>query len=135
TPVTAMLSGGLDSSAMVSVAAKLLEAQNSRLSTVSAIVTDDRRRLIPDERRFMEEFSSWPNIDFMYITDEDRGPFDAVEQLVGLCESPVIISRHYLYTAFTEAALNRGSKVMLDGLFGELGPTFHGDGYYAELLL
>jgi asparagine synthase (glutamine-hydrolysing) len=134
-PIAAMLSGGIDSSSVVSVAAQLLNEQGQRLTTISGVVPEQCRGRIEDERYYIDQFQSWPNIDMKYVSDPQRGPFDDLEELIEGYESPFASSRHYMYSAIAVAARSAGARVILDGFLGELGPTFHGNGYYAELLV
>ncbi|MBT5873548.1 MAG: asparagine synthetase B, partial [Candidatus Latescibacteria bacterium] len=55
TPVAALLSGGLDSSAIVAVAAQILAERGERLQTIAAVVPGD----IKDERHYIEQFQTW----------------------------------------------------------------------------
>ena len=134
-PVASLLSGGLDSSLLTAVAAKVLEEKGQRLHTFSAVLPDGYAGSGTDERYYIDQFKSFPNIDMEYITAAGRGPFDDLENLVHGGEMPFYTSRHYLYSAFAEAAQKIGARVLLDGCFGEMGPSFHGNGYLAELLL
>jgi asparagine synthase (glutamine-hydrolysing) len=134
-PVAALLSGGLDSSAVVATAAHLLRRQNRSLLTLSAVLPPGSQAGVADEKPFMDQFQKWDNIEMVFITDTWRGPFDDLERLVWSGEGPHYTSRHYLYTAFAEAATQRQARLMFDGCGGELGPTYRGDGYYTELLL
>ncbi len=134
-PVTALLSGGLDSSAIVSVAAKILEKQNRQLHTLSAVLPAANDESLEDESFFINHFQTFPNVSINYVTAAGKGPFDNIEKLVWQNDTPQITSRHYLYTAFGECARKNGSRVILDGGGGELGATFHGTGCYAEMFL
>lgn len=134
-PVTALLSGGLDSSAVTAVAAKVLEKQNKPLQVLSAVLPDPNDRVLKDEREYIDLFRSFPNINIHYITAPDRGFFSGLEALQTTIYAPNLISRHYLYTAFAEKAQELGSRTILDGGGGELSLTFHGNGSYAELFL
>ena len=134
-PVVALLSGGLDSSAIVATAAQLLRQQNRQLITLSAVLPPDSEAGVKDEKPFIDQFQAWDNIEQVYITDPWRGPFDHLEQLVGGAETPTHTQSHYLYTAFADAARQRQARMLMDGVGGELGPTFPGNGYYSELLL
>ena len=86
-----------------------------------------------DERAYIDLLQGAENLDIRYITDPGRGPFDDLDRLVRGGDSPGYTSRHYLYTAFAAAAGQHHGRVLLDGAGGEIGPSFHGDGYYAEL--
>ncbi len=131
-PVAALLSGGLDSSSVVSVASRVLQEAGQQLITLSAVVAEDERAMFPDEREFMDEFRAWSNLERVLITAEGRGPFDEVEKLVRGADSTLHTSRHYLYTAFAEAARARGARVILDGVGGEWGVSGYGEGLLAE---
>lgn len=134
-PVTALLSGGLDSSAIVSVAAKVLEKQNKQLHTLSVVLPEENDGVIEDERYFINQFRAFQNVSINYVTAAERGPFDDLEKLVWAVDMPLESSRHYIYTALAEQTRKTGSRVILDGQGGELGPTFHGYGCYAEMFL
>ncbi len=134
-PVAALLSGGLDSSSVVAVAAQILKEKNRSLQVISAVSSPDLMTDIRDEQPYINQFRTWDNIDIEYITDEQRGPFDNLERLVWGAESPMITSRHYLYGAFVDAARRHQAPVLLDGIGGELGPTCAGPGYLAELMM
>ena len=132
-PAAALLSGGLDSSAVVSVAARALERQNKELHVLSAVLADASDPVLTDEREFIDQFRPWPNVTISYVTAPGRGPFDNLEQLVWNFDSPLITSRHYLYSAFAHTAKALGAWSILDGAGGELGPSYYGDFYEAEL--
>jgi asparagine synthase (glutamine-hydrolysing) len=130
-PVTPLLSGGLDSSSIAAVAARILEKQNKQLNVLSAVLPEDSE--LSDERFFINRFRDFPNVKINYVTAPDKAPFDDLNDLFARYDSPVLTSRHYLYQAFKDAAADLGSHSILDGSGGELGATFHGDGCYAEL--
>lgn len=132
-PVTALLSGGLDSSAVVSIAAKILESQNRQLEVFSAVLPDGSDPSLTDERYYIDQFKSFPNVKINYITAPNKGFFSDLGKLQNTIYIPNLISRHYLYAAFADAARQSGSRVILDGGGGEIGVSFHGDGAYAEL--
>ena len=134
-PVTSLCSGGLDSSAVTGTAAQLLRGDGRRLTALSAMLPEGYQGRFMDERHYVELLKDKENLDIEYIIDPWRGPFDGIERLVRGGESPLYTSRHYLYTAFADATRRLGGRIVLDGTGGELGPSFHGDGYYAELFL
>lgn len=131
-PVAALLSGGLDSSSLVAVAARVLEERGKPLLTLSSHAAEGDA---PDEKPFIETFRDWPNVDVHYIDAAGMGPFDDIDAAIERHEEPALTSRHYLYTAFGEECRKRGVRVLLDGCGGELGATFNGDGCWPELLL
>lgn len=132
-PVTATLSGGLDSSSIVSVAAKILERQNRELHVFSAVLPDRHDRVLKDERYYIDQFKSFPNVKIHYVTAEGKGFLSDLDKPGRYMAAPSLSSRHYLVTDFIEKAQSLNSKVILDGVFGELSGTTKGDGLYAEL--
>lgn len=132
-PVASLLSGGLDSSSVVTTASHLIEQSGQELTTFSAVLPDNARSGLIDEREYIDLFRDRPNLNMAYITERQRGPFDDVGALVHGGDRPTFTSRHYLYSAFSQAARERGIRTILDGTGGEFGPTFHGHGYLAEL--
>jgi len=131
-PVTALLSGGLDSSSVVSVAAKILEKQNKELHVFSAVLPDENDPIFKDERYYINLFKSFPNVTIHYSAPPDKGFLSHMDKLNNL-SSPGISSRHFLVRDFYEKAKGLNSRVILDGLFGELSATNYGEGFYAEL--
>lgn len=129
-PVTALLSGGLDSSAIVAATAKILQGKGQRLTTLSSVATDQWAGQVVDERHYIDQFKTFKNLDMHYIQDDQIGPFSNMEGWND--DAPFRISRHFLYTAFCQAAQDLGSRVVLEGVFGEHGPSFHGLGCLAD---
>jgi asparagine synthase (glutamine-hydrolysing) len=129
----AFLSGGLDSSAVVAIAARCLEKDNRPLITLSSVMPDPSPPGLTDEREYIDEFRSWPNVRREYVTAPGRGPFDHIEDLSYFERAFTWSSRHYLYNAFQETAAARGLDVLMDGVGGELGPSCWGQDYHLEL--
>jgi asparagine synthase (glutamine-hydrolysing) len=133
-PVVALYSGGLDSSGITAAAAKLMKAKQGRkLTALAAVLPPGYQGSGTDERYYIDLMQGRDDLTIEYICDPERGPFDRLAELIRGGESPAYTSRHYLYSTFADAAERQGARVILDGCFGEMGPSFHGDGYYAEL--
>jgi len=130
----ALLSGGLDSSSITAVAAIALRKQNRALTVFSSVLPSRLLGELADERAYIRELACFDNIAFVDIADESTGPFDAIDDLIADSGTPLNASRHYLYSSFAQAARARGATSILDGCFGELGPTHHGQRFYPELL-
>jgi len=132
TGVAAFLSGGLDSSALVGVAARCLEKSNRSVLALAAVLPEVSKPQFRDEREFIDEFSTWPNVTVRHVAPEGGGPFDGIED--ALCfEAGVRYSRQYLFDAMQDVAIRSGAGVILDGMGGEAGATTWGQGYYLEL--
>jgi asparagine synthase (glutamine-hydrolysing) len=134
-PVAALLSGGLDSSSIVSIAARCLEKRNRQLTAISAVLPEERLAQFKDESDYINEFRSWPNVRIEYVTARGRGPFDCLNDLSRFAVFPLRISRFYLNEECEKAALASGSRSLLWGVGGELGPTSHNHRYLLELAI
>jgi asparagine synthase (glutamine-hydrolysing) len=134
-PVAALLSGGLDSSSVTAVAARCLEKQNRQLTTISAVVPEEHRARFPDERDYINEFRSWPNIRMEYVTAPGRGPFDSLHDLKRLRGSPTMGATFYLGEELEKAALCNGAESLFGGWGGEWAATAWGNRYYLEMAL
>jgi asparagine synthase (glutamine-hydrolysing) len=131
--VAAYLSGGLDSSSLVAIAARCLEKSNRSILAIAAVLPDDSKPQFTDEREFIDEFRAWPNVDIEYVAPSDGGPFDGIEDSSRFESSPIRYSRQYLDVALQDIAFRRGADVILAGQGGETGPTTWATGYYLEL--
>jgi asparagine synthase (glutamine-hydrolysing) len=132
-PVITLHSGGLDSSSITAMAAHLLAQDGKSLTALSAVLPAGYEGEMKDESHYIR-LLQLPNLHIQPVLDTWRGPFDGLDDpdyyRTGFHKS----SRYYLYKAFATAASAQGARIILDGCFGEKGPSFHGNGYYAELL-
>lgn len=133
-PVLSLLSGGLDSSGIVAMASDRLKDSSRPIETFSS-VPEERGAEHNGDVPYINTFERFSNVRLNALPVRGAGPFDDLEGLIERYESPLAPRAHYLYGAFTDAAIERGGRVVLDGVGGELGPTFHGTGYFPELLL
>lgn len=134
-PVASTLSGGLDSSSITAMAASLLAKENQSLRTYSVIKAPEYADQCVDEQEFIDCFNDTPNLNRSYISDIWRGPFDDLEALIFAGESPDFTSRHFHLSAFASQMKQRDERVLMIGQYGEAGPSFNGQGYYAELFI
>lgn len=132
TGVAAFLSGGLDSSALVGIAARCLEKSNRGIVALAAVLPEGSKPQFSDEREFIDAFRAWPNITIEYVAPEDGGPFDGIED-ASYFEAGLRYSRQYLLDAMQDTAIRGGADVILVGVGGEAGATAWGHGYYLEL--
>lgn len=129
----ALLSGGLDSSSIVSTAAKILEKQNREINVFAGVIDDDENGRFSDERGYIDRFKNFPNVRINYVTAPGAGPFSGLDEIFEHYHTPQLTSRHYLYRAFVRGARSIGARVLFDGCFGEMGATSHGRGGLAEM--
>jgi asparagine synthase (glutamine-hydrolysing) len=134
-PVASLLSGGLDSSSIVAIAARCLEKQNRELIAISAVLPEESRARFADERDYIDEFRSWPNINIEYVTARGRGPFDSLSDPSRFIAFPLRSSRFYLNEECEKTALAGGARKLLWGFGGEFGVSSWSERYYLELAI
>jgi asparagine synthase (glutamine-hydrolysing) len=134
-PVASLLSGGLDSSAIVSAASRVLADQNKRLVTLSSVPMPAAREHVTGEQDYVDLLSNIENLDMHYVSVPDSGAFDQLETLVQSASLCSYSYQHFLYTALVRAAGKNDARVILDGHGGEYSASSHPRGYLAELLL
>lgn len=128
--ICSLLSGGLDSSSITAMAAQTLFKDNHRsLYSLSAVLPHDNTT-DRDESYFIN-LLKFENLHKEFINDSLIGPFDS---LCNITLHPAYTSRHYLYKAFSDRAHNLNSNIILDGGFGEFGPTYWADERLTEML-
>lgn len=129
----ALLSGGLDSSAIVGTAAQFVAAGQAPLLALAAVPPGERDPRTPDEREFIDEFRSWEQVQIEMVTAEGHGPFDRIEEPERFAVGPGVVRTFYLYDAFAAAARSNGAEIVFDGFMGEIGMTAWARRYYLEL--
>jgi asparagine synthase (glutamine-hydrolysing) len=134
-PVASLLSGGLDSSGVVAVAARCLAKQNRELTAISAVLPEETRGYFADEREYIDEFRPWPNIRIQYVTAHGRGPFDSLSEPGRFAAFPLRTSRFYLNDECEKTAIAAGARKLLWGLGGEFGVSSWSERYYLELAI
>lgn len=122
-----MLSGGLDSGSVASVAARELAKQGKRLKAFSSVPMESYRnwlpkRLLADERQYTEVYKEFfDNIDIQYCSSEGRNSFAGIDRFLRILEQPYKIVENIFWVDELEAkAAAGGCKVLLDGQFGNL---------------
>jgi len=134
-PVASLLSGGLDSSSIVSVASRILAEENRSLITLSSVPMPEARGQVVDERDYIDLFRTLENLEMHEVFAPGCGPFDDLESLVKTGSLCSYSFQHFLYTAFVREARKNGARVILDGHGGEFSASCELSGYMAELFL
>jgi asparagine synthase (glutamine-hydrolysing) len=129
-----MLSGGLDSSSIVTTADELRgDEDDFRLYTYSAVF-DEEELPSSDEREYidavLEECSATPR----FFRGDQRDPLGDLETILYHSETPVLGNNFYLSWNVYRAAGEDGVRVLLDGTGGDQVVS-HGMGYLPELAL
>lgn len=128
----ALLSGGLDSSSVVSLGARYMSGSNRSLTALAAVVPDELKPQIADEREYVEEFRGFPGVRIKYVTPTG-GPFDWIGDPARFETAFLRSSRGYVYDALESAAIAANANILLEGDGGEFGATNWGAPYFAEL--
>lgn len=134
-PVSCLLSGGLDSSAIAAVAAKKLQHENTRLHAISRVLPHDHKGPEQDERYYMQLVRDQWDINIHYVSPAGSGVYEGLEQEMFRAGHPFIDARHYQHREFQKTAEQIGARVILDGYGGETSASAYGTGYLAELIL
>lgn len=132
-PVAAHLSGGLDSSALTILAARMLRAQGRSLFGYSFLPNPVGSDDLPGERPYVEAaLRQEPDIVWtpIHVTDPAAYVLPAMDPDTALPRDP---SSPELQI-FSDAAA-RGAGILLSGWGGDEGATFNGRGALAEALL
>jgi asparagine synthase (glutamine-hydrolysing) len=110
-PVGACLSGGLDSSAIVSVMDRLLGDGSAGLHTFSACFPNKE----VDEKPFMEEVARHTRSTPHYLYPKPDDALDLAEKITWHQDEPYGSTSIFAQWSVFEGAKNAGIKVMLDG--------------------
>lgn len=132
--VGALLSGGLDSSSLVALAARSRAKSGGAITALAGVVPGNRGQGAADEKHFIDQFLEWPGVRMSYVSPPpDEGPFSGLDQPEKFSRTFVVTSRHFLYDALQRAALSQNLELLLDGGGGEFGVTSHNRVYFLEL--
>lgn len=133
------LSGGLDSSSVTAIAARLLAAQGRRLTAFTAAPTHPA----PDERiRFTDEWpyavavaAMYPNIDHVRIANDDAPLLDALELREAGQDWPVMNPSNTVWmSGIDRAARERRIAILLVGQMGNMTISYDGGELLASQL-
>lgn len=143
-PVASMLSGGLDSSSVSVIAAKILASKQQKLRTYSHVplFTNELKEAYPLSNRILDEteniksivnFSG--NIDPIFLNSANISPLEGIEKMLEILDRPIHAASNafWLYDIFkTTAADDYG--VLLSGEQGNATISFTGVEYLLPLI-
>lgn len=116
-PAGSMLSGGLDSSAIVCVARQLLTPNGGyRLHTFSAIFDDMPER---DERRFIDAVLAGGGLEPHYLHADRSEPLADLDRILQYEDEIFFAPILFLHWGLHNAAQQHGVRVLLNGLDGD----------------
>ncbi len=130
-PVGSMLSGGLDSSSIVCVAARELASQHKPLHTFSAVFDTNTRS---DERPYIDAvLDAHPASLIPHITNaDDVSPFRDYDRMLWHQDCALQAGNMYFFWDLFGTARSEGVRVVMDGFDGDTTLS-HGTGYLHEL--
>jgi asparagine synthase (glutamine-hydrolysing) len=139
--VAACLSAGLDSSAVVTTAARLLEPAGGRVVAITAVPPGDYDVPAP-ERRLSDEgplaaatAATYPNIEHVLVTSNDRTPLDTLDKDFFLFDAPIMNLCVWLWgRIINDEVRARGLTVLLTGGMGNMTISYDGSERLAELV-
>ncbi len=140
--VAATLSGGLDSGAVASFAARTLREEGKTLHTYSYVPTGDFTDWTPasataDETRFMKATARYAgNISDRYMDFAGISPMSQVDEWLDILETPYkFFENSFWLKGMHEQAGRQGAGVLLTGARGNFTVSWGPAVYYYALLL
>lgn len=131
-PVGSSLSGGLDSSLVVSIIDELKKGSNQKQSTFSAVFPGFKK----DERKFMDFVIERTNVSPNFITPSDEGLIEDIEKLSFHQEEPYGSASIYAQYCVMKLAKEKNVTVLLDGQGADeilAGYHFYYNSFFNEL--
>lgn len=130
-PIGSHLSGGLDSSAVTSMARHVLAqaGDNRPLHTFSNIFDAFPES---DERPFIASVTEQGGMIPHFVHADQKGPLSDLDHIFQYQDEAIPAPTHFLIWGLNNAAANAGVRVVLDGFDGD-NTISHGEGYLVEL--
>jgi asparagine synthase (glutamine-hydrolysing) len=124
------LSGGLDSSSIVSVARESLRRQNAKLLKTFSGIFDEVRA--SDERHYIYAVVEQGGIEPHYVHVDQISPLVELQKVLWLQEEPIWTPNLYMHWGLFSSAKKQGVRIFLDGFLGD-NIVGHGWEYLKDL--
>jgi asparagine synthase (glutamine-hydrolysing) len=141
TPVGVMMSGGLDSTAIAATAARLLKPQGKRITAFTEVPRLGFAGPVPksryaDETPFVQSMDCmYDNLDMELIRTDKAIFLDDIDHFFSHIERPFNATSNRVWIeAILKEAHQRGMRVLLDGMQGNLTFSRNGGGVISQLL-
>jgi asparagine synthase (glutamine-hydrolysing) len=138
--VGAHLSGGLDSTAVATSAARLLAAGGGRVTAFTGCprvgygATGGMGALVDEGGLAAATAALHPNIEHVLVRGGGASPLDDLDRMATLYGRPILnICNMVWLDAINDAARQRGLKILLTGEFGNMSLSFSGVPALAEM--
>ncbi len=135
-PVGIELSGGLDSAAIATLAARRLKEEGKCLIAVSGVLPKDYQGPDTDERNFIEAVCQQEsNVDTSYVYPKEKkiNLYDDLERYFEIFNAPIGGMFGYYTRLLRREARSKGVRVLLNGAGGDQVASSQAYGYLAEL--
>jgi asparagine synthase (glutamine-hydrolysing) len=141
TPVGVMMSGGLDSTAVAVMAARMLKSQGRRITAFTEVPRAGFGGPVPegkyaDETPFVQAVARmYDNLDLELIRTGKETFLDKLDHLFFHLERPFAnASNRVWFEAILKEASSKGMRILLDGMQGNLTFSQTGSGVMPQLL-
>jgi asparagine synthase (glutamine-hydrolysing) len=139
--VAAHLSGGFDSAAVATTAARLLALSGGKVTAFTSVPRADYNLPVP-KRRLGDEGSlaavtaaMHGNIDHVLVRTHHQSPLEALDSHFFLCERPVLNLCNSVWdSAIADQVRSRKLRVLLAGQAGNMTFSYDGSEMLAELM-
>lgn len=132
-PVGITLSGGLDSSSVACVAARLLATKGRSLYCTSSVLATNHQGHESDERKYIAAvLAQEKNIIPTFVTAQGVGAFDGLEEVFDKTHEPVN-AFYYMDEALSQS-LAPHARVVLTGFLGDITTSNRGDYLLSTLI-
>lgn len=117
-PVGFEVSGGIDSSSVVSVAMKINEEEKKDLEfhSYSMFFTKPES----DETIYAKKVVEDKNIEPHFLKGDEWSPFERIEQIVLQADEPYTPFNNYINCKIASQVKKDGNKILLNGVYGDL---------------
>lgn len=126
-----LLSGGIDSGSVASIAAMRLAEQDKVLRAYSSVPFGGfqnriNKRRCPDETEYIESLKlKYENIEHLYCPLEEKNPITNMDKYLNLLEHPYkFIENCYWMNELTSLAALDGCRTLLNGQFGNASISY-----------
>ncbi|WP_114392889.1 asparagine synthetase B family protein [Oleisolibacter albus] len=141
-PVASMLSAGLDSSSVTSIAASLLGTAGKRLLALTAVprsgfpASAGAGRVVDESTLAARVAALHPNIDHMLVPSGTRSHLQTVDLFLQHTDLPVLNPCNAVWTSrLAQQARQGGARVLLSGAGGNFGVSYEGEKYLPQLFI
>ena len=114
--VGSLLSGGLDSSSIVCTAKVILDEENKKLDTFSAVFDEI---IQCDERPYIESVLSKTDFESHYVTVDNTSPLCNYKDFFWHFDQPFYAPNLFMHWKLFEEAQKNGINIILDGFDGD----------------